>query len=79
MKTPLTYFYDKEADVFYFSSGAPRAHDETVEAGDDVLLRLDSKTKRVRGFTLLNASHRSSATGRGVSLPLTFARLVRRT
>lgn len=78
MKTPLTYFYDRAADVFYFSSGAPRAQDETVEAGDDVLLRLDSRTKRVRGFTLLNASRRSSAMGHGVSLPLTFARLVRR-
>ncbi len=78
MKTPLTYFYDKEADVFYFSSGAPRTQDETVEAGDDVLLRLDSKTKQVRGFTLINASRRSSAKGRGVSLPFTFAKLARR-
>lgn len=78
MKNTLTYFYDKEVDVFYFSSGATKASDETVETGDDVLLRLDSKTKRVRGFTLLNASLRSSAKNRGVSLPFTFTPLARR-
>lgn len=52
----MNYFYDKEADVFYFSQGAPRASDEVIEASNDVLLRRDPKTKRVRGFTLLNAS-----------------------
>lgn len=52
----MNYFYDKEADVFYFSQGAPRVSDEVVEAGNDVLLRRDPKTKRVRGFTILNAS-----------------------
>jgi len=52
----LSYFYDKEADVFYFSEGKPSAKDNTVEVGNDVLVRVDSRTKRVRGFTLLNAS-----------------------
>ena len=55
----IKYFYDKEADTFYFSQGVPNASDETVEAGDDVLLRVNSRTKKVRGFTLLNASRRS--------------------
>ncbi len=77
MKNPLIYFYDKEADVFYFSSGAAKANDETVEASDDVLLRLDSKTKRVRGFTLINASKRS-AKSRGVSLPFSFTQIASR-
>jgi len=49
------YFYDKDADVFYFSQGAPRASDETVESNDNVLLRINPRTKKVRGFTLLNA------------------------
>jgi len=74
MKKNLTYFYDKEADVFYFSSGNPRASDETVEAGNDVLLRVDSKTKHVRGFTLINASKRS-VKGRGTSLPFSFSQI----
>lgn len=56
----VNYFYDKEADVFYFSQGAPRTTDETTEVGDDVLLRVNTKTKKVSGFTLLNVSKRSS-------------------
>ena len=67
----INYFYDKEADVFYFSQGKPNAKDETVEAGDDVLLRVNSRTKKIRGFTLLNVSHRSK-TRQVVSLPFTL-------
>lgn len=72
MKKPLHYFYDKEADVFYFSSGTPKAGDATVEAGDGVLLRLDPKTKRVCGFTLINASRRLSAKRRVYTLPFSL-------
>lgn len=57
----VNFHYDKEADVFYFSQGKPSTSDETVEAGNDVLLRINSRTKKVRGFTLLNASRRSRA------------------
>ena len=66
----LTYYYDKEADVFYFSQGEPRAGDETVEAGSDVLLRVSPRTKEVRGFTLLNASRRANK--KDVILPFTL-------
>lgn len=59
-KQHLTYFYDKEADVFYFSMGTPSTRDEVTEAGDDVLVRQDPRTKRIRGFTLLNASKRTN-------------------
>lgn len=62
----IRYFYDKEADVFYFSEGVPRASDETIEADDNVLLRVAPRSKRVRGFTLLNAARRS----RGVKTPM---------
>ncbi len=72
MKKPLQYLYDKEADVFYFSSGTPKSTDATVEAGDDVLLRLDPKTKQVRGFTLINASKRLSSKKTAYTLPLSF-------
>ena len=68
----MNYFYDKEADVFYFSQGAPRVGDEVVEAGGDVLLRRDPKTKRVRGFTLLNASHQKIGRTRSPSLPFSL-------
>lgn len=73
----LKYFYDKEADVFYFSQGAPRVSDETIEAGDDVLLRINPRTKHVRGFTLLNASRRSRKISQPVSLPITLASTAR--
>jgi len=68
----MRYFYDKEADVFYFSQGIPSPKDETVEAGDDVLLRVNSRTKQIRGFTLLNASSQSRKTEPSISLPFTL-------
>ncbi|MBU6321015.1 MAG: DUF2283 domain-containing protein [Patescibacteria group bacterium] len=70
----VNYFYDKEADVFYFSEGAPRASDQTVEAGNDVLLRVAPRTKHVRGFTLLNASRRLRDTRKPIALPFTLTR-----
>lgn len=68
----LEYFYDKEADVFYFSEGKPSAKDQTVEAGNDVLVRVNPRTKRVRGFTLLNASRRGARAKLPASLPLSL-------
>jgi uncharacterized protein YuzE len=72
----ITYFYDKEADVFYFSDGAPRASDETIEANDDVLLRVSPRTKRVRGFTLINASRRTQSVKIPAPLPFSLAATV---
>lgn len=68
----IKYFYDKEADVFYFSEGAPRISDETVEAGNDVLMRVSPRTKRVHGFTILNVSRRTQSVKTPVSLPFSF-------
>mgnify|MGYP001588822050 CR=1 FL=1 len=67
----IKYFYDKEADVFYFSDGTPRQSDETIEAKDDVLLRVNPRTKRIRGFTLINASHRTQSVR--IPAPLPFS------
>ena len=68
----LKYFYDKEADVFYFSQGKPSAKDETIEVGNDVLIRVSARTKKVRGFTLLNASRRTVRAKQSVSLPFSL-------
>lgn len=68
----IKYFYDKEADVFYFSDGAPRATDETVEAKGDVLLRVNPRTKHIRGFTILNASRRTQSARTPASLPFSL-------
>ena len=71
----MQYYYDKEADVFYFSEGAPRVSDETIEVGNDVLIRQSPRTKKIRGFTILNASRRSQNELHPVALPFTFAAL----
>lgn len=71
----MNYFYDKEADVFYFTQGTPSARDEVVEAGDDVLLRINSRSKKVSGFTLLNATKRQTKTQKVTSLPFTFTQM----
>lgn len=68
----LEYFYDREADVFYFSQGKPSARDEAVEAGNDVIVRINPRTKRVRGFTILNASRRAGRTHQPMPLPLSL-------
>ncbi|MBI2454094.1 MAG: DUF2283 domain-containing protein [Parcubacteria group bacterium] len=70
MKTKLYYYYDKEADVFYLSQGKPSAKDQSREAEGDVILRIDPKTKHVRGFTILNFSQRAKNKSAFVSLPI---------
>ena len=70
----LYYFYDKIADVFYLSQGKPSAKSISQETSDDVVLRLDPKTKKVKGFTILNFSHRLSKKNIPVELPI-FANL----
>jgi len=68
----IKYFYDKEADVFYFSEGVPRASDETIEAKEDVLLRINLRTKSIRGFTLINASRRTQSAKFPALLPFSL-------
>jgi len=66
----LYYYYDKEADVFYFSSGKPSIKVKAIETTDDVILRPDPKTNKVKGFTVLNFSKRLVGKGKAVSLPI---------
>ena len=72
----IKYFYDKEADVFYFSNGVPRVSDETVEVGGDVLMRVSPRTKSVRGFTIFNASRRTQSAKIPASLPFSLVATV---
>lgn len=53
-KEPLNIYYDKEADVLYVSHGKPSARDETFETEDEVVVRKNSKTGEVKGFTILH-------------------------
>lgn len=64
----LNYYFDAEADVFYFSKGTPKATDQSEEVSDGVIARIDPKTHEVRGFTVLNFSKRPKRQ-RPVELP----------
>jgi uncharacterized protein YuzE len=48
--------YDKEADVPYMSFRKPQRATETVELGDDIMVRKDGR--EIVGLTILNASSR---------------------
>lgn len=66
----LYYHYDKEADVFYLSQGKPSSRDNSQELTDDVILRLDRKTGKTKGLTILNFAKRTGKKRMPVSLPL---------
>ncbi len=51
----LEIYYDKEADMFYISFGQP-VRAETIDTGGDVLIRVDPKTRKMVGLTILNYS-----------------------
>ena len=66
----LHYYYDREADVAYLSQGKPSAKDLSEETSDDVILRLDPKTRKIKGFTILNFSRRLGSQSKPVDLPI---------
>jgi uncharacterized protein YuzE len=72
MKTleQLYYHYDEEADVFYLSRGKPKASDTVTESADDVILRTDPRTGKIRGFTVLNFSKRQRKGSTPIKLPI---------
>jgi uncharacterized protein YuzE len=48
-------YYDHEADVLYVSFGEPRPS-EALDTGEDLLIRFDTATGEITGFTVLNFS-----------------------
>ncbi|MBI2330308.1 DUF2283 domain-containing protein [Candidatus Daviesbacteria bacterium] len=66
----LNLFYDKEADVLYFSKGMPSAGDISDETEDEMVIRKNPHTQEITGFTILNFSKRSKKTDRSIRLPL---------
>jgi len=61
----LNFAYDREADVLYLSVGRPQKA-RTVEVGRDFILRLDPKTDRVIGLTIVDFSKHFAAIGKKV-------------
>ena len=64
-----TIFYDKEGDVLYLTIGEPH---EAVsrEMGNDVLLRVEPKTDKIVGLTVLNFVSRFSDLAHEQALPV---------
>ncbi len=48
-------YYDEETDVLYVSFGEPKSS-ETLDTGEDLLIRFDPVTAEITGFTVLNFS-----------------------
>ena len=67
-KDRIKYFYDKEADVFYFTKRRPSSKDISQEIGEEIIVRFDPKTNRIIGFTILNFLKRQAKTP--IKLPL---------
>ena len=70
MAQQLRFFFDREADILYLSLGKPRPA-LSKEVGDDVLVRIDPKTQRVVGCTILNLTKRFGKMKQAEFLPLT--------
>ncbi len=51
----INFSYDEDADVMYFFIGRPKRA-KTVEVGNDFVLRLEPRTGRVIGLTVLDFS-----------------------
>jgi uncharacterized protein YuzE len=58
MDERLNFYYDREADVLYFSKGTPYPEQASQEIGGDMIVRLNPKTREVEGITILNFSRR---------------------
>ena len=69
MAQHLRFFFDRKADILYLSVGKPRAA-ISKEVGDDMLVRVDPKTRRVIGCTILNLTKRFGKMKEAESLPL---------
>jgi uncharacterized protein YuzE len=69
MAERLRFFFDREADILYLSLGKPRAA-ISKEVGDDIVVRVDPKTQRVVGCTILNLTKRFAHMKATEPLPL---------
>lgn len=69
MAQRLRFFFDREADILYLSVGKPRSA-ISKEVGDDILVRVDPKTHRVVGCTILNLTKRFGKMQEAEALPV---------
>ncbi len=70
MEKKLKFFFDKEGDVLDIAIGKPKKA-ISKEIGNDVVVRIDPKTKEIVGFTILNFEKRFEHKDKSETLPIT--------
>ena len=65
----LNYYFDKEADILYFSKGKTSSRSVSKEVEDGIIARIDPLTKEVVGFTILDFVKREKGNFSSVSIP----------
>jgi len=68
-KKSLNFYYDKDGDVLDISIGKPTKAISN-EISDDFFIRLNPKTKKIVGFSILNFRKRSLKNNGDISVPL---------
>jgi uncharacterized protein YuzE len=58
MEEKLTFRYEQEADILYIDKRQPYSEQETEELGDDILARLNPKTREIENLEVLFFSTR---------------------
>lgn len=70
MEKKLKFFFDKKGDVLDIAIGKPKAA-ISKEIDNDIIVRIDPKTKEIVGFTILNFEKRFEHVHRSETLPIT--------
>ena len=65
----MMFFYDKEGDILDISIGKPKQA-ISEELGDDIIKRVNSKTKQIVGFTILNFEKRFESSKEPKAIPI---------
>ena len=58
MAAKLTFKYDREADILYIDTCPPYSEQDSEELGDDIIARLNPKTREVENLEVLFFSTR---------------------
>lgn len=69
MEKRLGFFFDHESDILYITLGA-KSSAISKEIGNDILVRVDPRTDKVKGLTILNLTTRFKKMKHPKLLPL---------
>ncbi len=70
MEKKIRFFFDKKGDVLDMGIGKPKGA-ISEEIGNDIVVRIDPKTKEILGFTILNFEKRFEHVDKSETLPIT--------